>query len=153
MAGPGGYRAPANPAPVSGPGALSQRTDGRQPIMDLPNAGYGENAEYRTQQAGAAMSQTPSAPPPSAPASGPPGGLDAGGLSQPSPLTDGSVNPDQHVTHGADAGEGPDLASLNLPNPQQSQYTNALDLVHSMASNPNASPALQYLAGALTRGF
>ncbi len=28
MAEQGGYRAPSSPAPVSGPGALSQRTDG-----------------------------------------------------------------------------------------------------------------------------
>ena len=28
MAGRGGYQAPTNPAAISGPGALSQRTDG-----------------------------------------------------------------------------------------------------------------------------
>jgi hypothetical protein len=29
MAAQGGYRKPGNPAPVSGPGSLSRRTDGR----------------------------------------------------------------------------------------------------------------------------
>ena len=39
--GHGGYRRPTNPSPVSGPGALSRRTDGQQPTQDLPNAKYG----------------------------------------------------------------------------------------------------------------
>jgi hypothetical protein len=34
--GHGGPRTPANPAPVSGPGALSKRTDGAQPKMQSP---------------------------------------------------------------------------------------------------------------------
>lgn len=148
MTGPGGYRRPANPAPVSGPGALSQRTDGRQPIMDLPDAGYGENAEFRTQQAGATMPQTQA--PPSPAASDTPVGPQ---MNAPDPLSGGSIRPDEPVTAGADAGAGPGLSDLNLPSPVQTQYQSAVDMVHSLASNPNASPALQYLAGALTRGF
>lgn len=148
MAGPGGYRAPANPAPVSGPGALSQRTDGRQPVMDLPNADYGQNAEFRTQQAGAAMPQTQSPPP-----AGPPGQPTGPSVEPPAPLSGGSLLPDQPVTHGADAGPGPGMDSLNLQSPVQTQYASALDMVNKLAANPNASPALQYLAGALQRGY
>lgn len=65
MAGVGGYQAPANPAPVSGPGALSQRTDGgpadKQPIRRLPDAQYGENKAFVAQQQGAPVpaSETP----------------------------------------------------------------------------------------------
>ena len=66
----GGYQRPSNPAPVSGPGALSRRTDGApgQGIKSLPNAGYGENKEFRDIQQGAPMQsaqpQMPSAPMP-----------------------------------------------------------------------------------------
>lgn len=36
--GRGGYRRPTNPAPVSGPGELSQRTDGGPPMPPMPQA-------------------------------------------------------------------------------------------------------------------
>lgn len=56
--GRGGYRRPANPAPVSGPGRLSKRTDGNQPSMTLPDAAYGEQQAYQQAQAAAPMSQS-----------------------------------------------------------------------------------------------
>lgn len=61
----GGYQAPANPAAVSGPGALSQRTDGgpSQPRMQLPDAGYGQQADFQAAQAGAPMAADPGVPP------------------------------------------------------------------------------------------
>lgn len=52
----GGYRRPTNPAPVSGPGALSRRTDGQQPMRDLPDAKYGEQAAFQAAQGAAPMS-------------------------------------------------------------------------------------------------
>jgi len=65
MAGKGGYQPPANPAMASGPGALSQRTDGgpTQPMMDIPDAAYGEQAEFAEIQGGAPMAGTPATPP------------------------------------------------------------------------------------------
>jgi hypothetical protein len=57
----GGYRQPNNPAPVSGPGALSQRTDGgategmTQPQKRYTGFGYGENGEIAAQQSGASL--------------------------------------------------------------------------------------------------
>lgn len=91
MAGVGGYQPPANPAPVSGPGALSQRTDGSpgQPVRDLPNAKYGENKAFTAQEAGAPMAgSAPSAPP-------------IVGLDAP------TQRPDEHVTSGVPMGPGP----------------------------------------------
>lgn len=82
----GGYRAPANPAPVSGPGALSQRTDG-QPAMQLPDAAYGEQAEFQAIQGGAPMALEAGPPPPP-------------GLLQP------TQRPDEPVTSGAALGPG-----------------------------------------------
>jgi hypothetical protein len=53
----GGYRKPANPAPVSGPGKLSRRTDGNQPVMEMTGGGYGERKALRDMQGAAPMSQ------------------------------------------------------------------------------------------------
>jgi len=52
----GGYRRPNNPAPVSGPGALSARTDGgpSQAPMRYPDTTYGQGG-FMDQQAGAVM--------------------------------------------------------------------------------------------------
>jgi hypothetical protein len=57
-----------NPAPVSGPGALSERTDGgaidgmTQPAQRYAGFGYGENLALEEQQAGASMAGTPNVP-------------------------------------------------------------------------------------------
>lgn len=53
----GGYRKPANPAPVSGPGKLSRRTDGAQPVMNMTGGTYGENKALREMQSAAPMAQ------------------------------------------------------------------------------------------------
>lgn len=47
--GRGGYQTPARPAAVSGPGALSARTDGRQPIT--PVAANREGGQHGDRQA------------------------------------------------------------------------------------------------------
>ena len=103
--GHGGQRTPANPAAVSGPGAHSQRTDGRPQMMDLPNAKYGEAANFQAIQQGAAMGA------PATPTSGG-GGMPA---ATPTPLGDPSQSPDQPVTAGANAGAGPGMDTLGLP--------------------------------------
>ena len=98
----GGYRQPSSPAPVSGPGALSQRTDGgpadQQAMRALPNAAYGENAEFQAIQAGAPMMEDPGMPMPP--------GIDAP-----------TMRPDEPITAGADMGAGP--GSEVLPSLQQ----------------------------------
>jgi hypothetical protein len=53
----GGYRKPANPAPVSGPGQLSRRTDGNQPVMEMTGGAYGERKALREMQGAAPMAQ------------------------------------------------------------------------------------------------
>jgi len=54
--GQGGYRQPSNPAPVSGPGALSQRTDG-QGARYMSGGQYGEGQELMELQTSAPMSK------------------------------------------------------------------------------------------------
>jgi len=56
----GGYRQPSNPAAVSGPGALSQRTDGgagsaKQPIRVPTGGKYGEAKALEEQEKAAPM--------------------------------------------------------------------------------------------------
>lgn len=134
--GHGGYRKPSTPAPVSGPGAHSQRTDGA-PRMDLPDAKYGEAGDFQAIQSGAPMGGQ------AAPA-GPSGG-GGGGMQPPTPLDAPSGDPSQPVTAGADAGAGPGFDALGLPNPTdekadlQRRYGPYLPLLIRRADEPTAS--------------
>lgn len=106
--------APTNPAPVSGPGALSRRTDGgpAQKLRNLPDAKYGEQATYQQDQRGAPMAQTPTP------------GTQAGAVA-PNPAAQGVVpfsaptqRPTEPVTAGAAMGAGPGPEALGIA-PQQ----------------------------------
>jgi hypothetical protein len=125
MSAPGGYQRPANPAPVSGPGALSQRTDGgpKQGVVQLPDAKYGENRDFVAQQQGAPLSKSPnqptepvssspmqggSNPPPDAAAQTP---LDLVHMGAP------TGRPNEPVTAGAALGPGPGPAPAAEPAP------------------------------------
>jgi len=100
----GGGHPPVNPAAVSGPGALCQRTD--QPKMALTDAKYGEQRDFQSIQAGAPMGS---------PAS--PMGANAGGVTPEMPVGFGAptANPNEPVTAGAAVGAGADQSALNLP--------------------------------------
>lgn len=97
--GHGGLRRPANPAMVSGPGALSARTDGGpgQPVPEGPSGlPYGEGATLKATMQGAPMADTSDRRP------------------QIIPLDADSQFPDEPITAGAPFGPGPG------PSPQQS---------------------------------
>lgn len=99
--GHGGYRKPANPAAVSGPGAHSRRTDG-QPTMNLPDAQYGEAATFAAaQQAGNMATDQSTAP---APGGGAP--IQFTGMGAPTTM------PDVPVTAGAEYGAGPGMEAI-----------------------------------------
>lgn len=98
----GGYRKPGNPAPVSGPGALSKRTDGGVPRLDVTGMSYGENG---------ALNAAQSAAPLSAPGGG---GAPAPQVSAPTPLGAPSAFANEPVTAGADHGAGPSSADIGL---------------------------------------
>lgn len=106
--GHGGARIPSNPSVVSGPGQHSRRTDG-QTVAQLPNAGYGEAAEFAQIQQGAPVASTGPAPQ----GGGGPGiaSMLAGltGLGAP------SGDPNEPVTAGASAGPGAGPEALGLP--------------------------------------
>lgn len=128
MAERGGYQRPANPAPVSGPGALSARTDGgpadKQPVRPLPNAKYGEGAEFAEAEAGAPMREQQ--------------------MPQVIPLDAPSGMPDVPVTAGADAGDGPGSYALGIPGENQGDLEYILPQLKFLqwfANQPNAAPS------------
>lgn len=138
--GHGGYRRPSNPAPVSGPGKLSKRTDGRQAVRDLPDAEYGGNKEFRDLQQAAPVAQA------SAPPAGGGGGIDLSGvvgLDQPSQAVD------QPVTAGADAGAGPGTEALGLSEMDGTReelirrYGQWMPVLVRIADEPTSSPTLR----------
>ena len=100
--GHGGYRKPASPAPASGPGALSKRTDSSQPMRAPTGMDYGDHKALMAQESTAPMAQTPSAPQLDIPASPQGGGA---GYQGPG-MGDPSIRPDEPITHGVDIGPG-----------------------------------------------
>jgi hypothetical protein len=139
----GGYRRPTNPAPVSGPGALSRRTDGQQPTRDLPNAKYGENEAFRQAQMSAPMSgDIGSAMPSGQVAPGP-------DLSQIIPMGADSQRPDEPITAGMSGGPGAGPAVPNRPSPlspEQAQRLRAyLPVLITLASREDADPNTRQL--------
>jgi len=106
MAIQGGYRKPENPAPASGPGALSQRTDGgpAQGAKYMSGMPYGENTmDQQTAAPMAGRASVPSAPTPAP---------------MPTPLMAPTQRPNDPVTSGIDIGDGPDSSALGLPTDQ-----------------------------------
>jgi len=145
----GGYQRPRNPAPVSGPGAMSKRTDGgpAQKLRDLPDARYGENATYRELQQAAPLAQTPS-----------PGGSlttpSGGGAVLPIGFDAPTRYPDRPVTTGIPLGPGAGPEALNLRSPDQrdmDRLRHLLPALEVMASLPTTSPEtrnfIRYLRG------
>jgi len=99
--GHGGSRVPSNPAPVSGPGALSKRTDG-QGVKYMSGGQYGEGQEMVELQSSAPMSKAPTAP---RARSG--GEAQASLTQQVTPLFAPTERPDEPITAGAPFGPGP----------------------------------------------
>lgn len=148
MAKQGGYRRPSNPAPVSGPGKLSRRTDGGpssksavQGVREMSGGGkYGERKALEETQAGAPMQGNPVQAQAPAMAAMPPGPPAAG-------LFDPTQRPNEPVTSGLPVGPG------RTPQPQMAgnydmiiKYMPALELMASQDDAPEPFKALvQYV--------
>ena len=122
-AGPvGGYRQPENPASVSGPGAMSQRTDGgategmSQPQQSYTGFGYGENKEVNDQQAGASLVGRSKQLPMSMDLSAP------------------TAFPNEPISFGANYGEGPGLNTAGIRGLQPETTANIV--YRAMKSDP-----------------
>ena len=148
----GGYRPSApqnNPMNVNGRGGNGQSgTQAAKYVSGLP---YGEGQELMNIQQSAPLAAAPSIE-----QSGMPSGLASAAASQPIPLSERSLRPNEPVTAGADAGPGPGMDALGLGatdanadmnfKAQLAEYMPALVF---MASRPNASPETRALVARL----
>lgn len=147
--GHGGRRTPSSPAPVSGPGALSKRTDGgpggKQPVRDVVGLPYGDGQVLQQIQAAAPMAASPGGNAPT---------LNAGSAPSRQMMAFGAptAQPDVPVTAGADSGPGPGTEALGLPN-QQDEDMQALvaylPVFEAMANVPGSSSSARNLVRAI----
>lgn len=142
--GHGGARTPANPAPVSGPGALSARTDspavGGQPQMVASGGAYGDRTEMESIQSGAEMAQAPGTP-------RPPGILDP------------TARPDEPITAGVPVGPGmgPQAAGIksdfDITNDKLRPLVHSLEIIANLPqSNPETRAYVRALKARLADG-
>lgn len=128
----------------SGPGQFSKRTDKAvsEANRSLPNADYGEQAQYQDQLQGAPMAQDVS-------------GMNFNDLfgnaaGNVTPLDADSAMPDVPVTDGADAGPGAGSevlsSSQSLANTYMASY---LPVLEYMASRPGSSDSARNLVRVL----
>jgi hypothetical protein len=141
--GHGGMRRPSSPAPVSGPGALSRRTDG-QGAMYMAGGEYGEGQEMMDLQTSAPMSKT------EAPAARPRasrGQAAAAEIARPTPLFAPTERPDEPITAGAPFGPGPGAApqlSIAEESAQEAQMMRRyLPALESIANSPEGTPTFR----------
>ena len=107
MAQQGGYRKPTNPDPVSGPGSLSQRTDGgpTQAATYIPGLPYGQGQQTYDNQVAAPMAGNPV----------PRMNLNMGGMEDIISINEPTRRAAEPITSGVDLGDGPGFSSLRLP--------------------------------------
>jgi hypothetical protein len=134
MAVQGGYRKPGNPAPVSGPGALSRRTDGRV----AEGFAYGMNKQINEQAAAAPLAKA-------APIAARSMNV-APELPPVTPITDPTMLPDESVMAGINMGAGPGAEALMLPsmNDSAAEFNKSISTYYPVlsyiASRPSTSP-------------
>lgn len=143
--GHGGYRKPEKPAAVSGPGKYSARTDGQpgaQPVRALPDAGYGEQADFTGLQQAAPLASSQGMP---APSQAQPGGGAGQPGPAPVPLTAPEQNPNVPITQGLDVGPGAGSEVLGDPTSertaQAAKLADYLPMLLPHARNPKSSPS------------
>lgn len=135
----GGYRKPSNPAPVSGPGALSARTDGgatSQPPMVASGGEYGSRKDMEQIQGGAPLAAAP-------------GGPSAADLI---PFGAPSQNPGEPVTAGAALGPGIGPEAAGIKSDSDATLDQLAGLIPSLsliANLPSATPETRAFVRAL----
>ncbi len=131
-------------AEVAGPGQFSKRTDKAvgEANRNLPNAGYGEQAQYQEAQQGMQKPQE----------------VDVSGMnfndlfgdaaSRVTPLSAPTSQPDVPVTSGASSGAGPGTEALNLADQRSEdlqRLNDWLPVLEFMANQPGASWSMRNL--------
>lgn len=153
MAEQGGRRTPANPAPVSGPGRLSRRTDGgpTQGAKYMAGLPYGEGQDFYDLQTGAPMAAANAAAKPTMQR-----GSAASAAGALVPLGAPTQRPDEPLTEGNPLGPGAGMEVLATPQPQSTRdkamlqkYLPQLRAIASEGDAPAGFKAfVQYLNGA-----
>jgi hypothetical protein len=146
---------PQQPSAVSGPGALSKRTDGgpAQALRDLPDARYGENSQFQALQHGASLSASPTPQGQGQP-------LDLNSLppnpaaGQVIPLSAPTSRPDEPVTSGAALGAGPGPSALGgqpaqVADQDMGKISQSLSLFEMMANMQDATPSTRLFVNLL----
>lgn len=140
----GGYRAPSHPAAVSGPGALSQRTDtgvadSKAMVRPISGGAYGDRKDFQGIESGAPMAPAPTA-------------QDATPLTPQSagliPFEADTTAPDEPVTSGAATGDGagPEVLGGITADPVQEDaqaLAGYLPVYEAMANLPNSSASIR----------
>lgn len=133
----GGYRRPESPAAVSGPGALSARTDGATEMV-ASDGSYGDRSDMQSIQSGAQMMPDRSMLP---------------GLADP------SARPDEPVTAGAPVGPGMGPQAAGIKSDRQISDERLKPLMHSLeilanmqGSNPETRTLVRNLKARLSNG-
>lgn len=125
--GHGGARVPLNPAPVSGPGALSRRTDGVQAPAYIAGGDYGDGGLVDVQAGADLAAAAPVVAPEAVPMGAP------------------SAQPDVPVTDGAELGPG--VSGMELPQDGEEQWAGQmvryLPSLIAVANGPEGSPNLR----------
>lgn len=143
--GRGGYRRPRQPAPVSGPGQLSRRTDGgpQQTTQPMTGMGYGENVEFNELQSAAPLAATPTVSNTRARSPRP---TDQGVAAV--PLFSPTGFPEEPITAGASFGAGP--GAEPMPSINMGSLTSIFSRI---AANDSSGEAMQMLALAQRLGY
>lgn len=108
-------------------------------MRELPNAEYGEGKEFREIQRGAPLPSVAPTPKPPAP-------MPSSPLPPNVPLNAPTQYPDQPVTAGADAGAGPGMESLGIPDQMDvdmAAMRSRLPALELLAGHPGTSPAVR----------
>lgn len=137
---------PLNPkAGVSGPREHSKRTD----LLRMGSTSYGEGIETSTLRKGAPLAKTPDVNPISRSEQG----IAPSQLERLTPLYAPTQRPDEPVTTGIALGAGAGPEVLGVQSRDDAEYVSAYQLFQNLASKPDASPSLQYLAQRIQQGF
>jgi len=119
---------------VSGPGKFAVRED------LPPSQNYGDRKIMQEDIAGASTRPNP----------------DVSSTTKPEPMVGlfaSTQRKDEPITSGIPLGAGPGPEAMGMQDATQMQYTDAYQLFNQLASNPNASPSMKYLAQRIQQGF
>lgn len=138
----GGMRPTAsqnNPANISATGGNGQSGNNTQAAKYIPGLPYGQGQATMQQQMSAPMAGSPAPQVPELPPI--------------TPLSVPTQRPDEHIATGMPFGPGVGPEALNLPAAGSVQYQNARDAIQSLANDPDAGPAIKYLANKIGRAY